>query len=73
MTKESQTKLMIKEMRERKVKNHEFMRMYIMSYTKRISEIRESGITVSKERLYDADGKATGTFMYWIPSREEQL
>jgi hypothetical protein len=58
---------MIKEMRKRKVKNFEFMKMYILSYTKRISEIRESGVTVNKERLYDKNGKATNVFQYWIP------
>ena len=59
MNKESQQKIMIKAMRNGKVKNHEFMGMYIMSYTKRLSEIRQSGINVSKERLYDSSGKAT--------------
>jgi hypothetical protein len=60
---------MIKEMKKRKVKNHEFMGMYIMSYTKRLSDIRKMGFTINKERVYGADGKATGTFVYWIPRK----
>lgn len=71
MDTESQCKRMIKEMKKRKVKNHEFMSMYIMSYTKRLSDIRKMGITISKERLYDADGKATSTYVYWIPRKRQ--
>ena len=66
--KESQCKRMIKLMKTRKVKNHEFMRMYILSYTKRISDIRQMGINVESQRVYK-DGKATGTFEYWIPAK----
>lgn len=62
-----QNKTMIKEMKKRKVKNYEFTQMGILRYSSRISEIREQGITVNKERLYDKQGKATGVFVYWIP------
>jgi len=68
---DSQTKRMIKEMKRRKVANHEFPKMYIMSYTRRIADIRGMGITVNKERLYDKDGKATGTYVYWIPRKRK--
>lgn len=73
MTELIQRKKMIKEMRKRKVKNYEFMNMYILSYTKRISEIRNSGITVNIERVYDESGKATNTFQYWIPRKRKDL
>lgn len=69
MNKVTQQQRMIREMRKRKVKNYEFAKMYIMSYTKRISEIRDKGIIVNKERVYDSNGKATGVFQYWIPRK----
>lgn len=70
----SQTKRMIREMRKRKVMNYEFVReMFILSYTKRISEIRQLGITVNKERVYDNEGKATGVFYYWIPRSKKSI
>lgn len=67
MDKDTQIKKMIKMMKSRKVLNYEFPRMYILNHTARISDIRAMGITVSKERIYDEQGKATGKFMYWIP------
>lgn len=66
-SKESQIKRMVKLMKQRKVANHEWPKMYILNATARISNIRAMGITVSKERVYDEFGKATGTFLYWIP------
>lgn len=69
-SKESQNKRMIKELTKRRVKNYEFAKMYIMSYTKRLSEIRQSH-NLHKERVYDKHGKATGVFEYWIT--EDQL
>lgn len=63
---------MIRAMLDRRVKNHEFARMYIMSYTKRLSEIREVyGNRPHKERVYDKEGKATNVFEYWLtPERK---
>lgn len=66
MNTESQNKRMIKAMKQRRVKNHEFLGMYILSYTKRLAEIRQQGFNVHKERVYDRNGKATGVFEYWI-------
>ena len=63
---EIQINRMIKEMKARKVKNYEFARMGILSHTRRIKDIREKGINVEMQRIYK-DGKATGTFEYWIP------
>jgi len=71
MNKTTQIQRMIKEMKRRKVRNHEFAKMYIMSYTKRISDIRQMGITVTKQRVYDSQGKATGVFEYWIPRQRK--
>lgn len=70
--KETQLHQMVREMKRRKVKNHEFMSMYIMSYTKRLSDLRERGYNISKERLYDSEGKATSTFVYWIPRNRKK-
>ena len=69
MSKEAQTVRLIRELKKRKVKNYEFARMHILSHTRRIKDIRERGFTVSMERLYDANGKATGVFEYWIPRK----
>lgn len=69
MNVESQCKRLIKEMKKRKVANHEMMKMYIANHTARISNIRQMGYTVNKERVYDREGKATGTFLYWIPRK----
>ena len=62
---ESQNKRMIKELKKRRVKNYEFAKMHIMSYTKRLSEIRQTH-NLHKERLYNRKGKPTGVFQYWI-------
>lgn len=65
--KEAQTLRMIREMKKRKVKNYEFAKMHILSYPRRIKDIRERGFTVSMDRIWDSNGKATGVFEYWIP------
>lgn len=68
---ETQAKRVIKELKKRKVKNFEFAKMHILSHTKVISIIRQMGYTVNKERIYDKDGKATNTFVYWIPRKRK--
>lgn len=69
---EIQTNRMIREMKKRKVKNWEFAQMGILSYNRRIKDIRERGFTISMHRLYDNNGKATGTFVYWIPRNRKK-
>lgn len=68
---ETQAKRVIKELKKRKVKNFEFAKMHILSHTKVISIIRQMGYTVNKERVYGKDGKATNTFVYWIPRKSK--
>lgn len=71
MSYETQAKRVIKELKKRKVKNFEFAKMHILSHTKVISIIRQMGYTVNKERVYGKDGKATNTFVYWIPRQRK--
>lgn len=71
--KESQTLRLIRELKKRKVKNYEFAQMHILSHSRRIKDIRERGYTVSMERLYDSNGKATGVFIYWIPRAKKAV
>ena len=62
-----QRQRMIRQLKKRRVKNYEFTQMGILSYTKRLSEIREVyGNQLHKERVYDREGKATSVFEYWI-------
>lgn len=64
---ETQIKRMIKEMKKRKVKNYEFSQMFILNHTARMTNIRQMGFSVQRERVYDENGKATGVHQYWIP------
>lgn len=70
--KETQIIRLIKALKKRKVYNYEFAtKFHILSHSRRIKDIRERGYTVSMERVYDSDGKATGVFVYWIPRRKK--
>lgn len=41
-------------------------RLRIMSYTKRLSELRQEGYNIQKERQYFKNGKATGVYNYYL-------
>lgn len=72
MNKDTQALRMIRAMKQRKVRNYEFPQMNILSYSKRISEIRERGFIVSMEKEYASDGKYYGVNYYWIPRKNRK-
>lgn len=51
---------------KRGVENYKFARMGILSYPKRLSELRKEGHNIQKERVYLPNGRATGTFRYFL-------
>ena len=62
----SQEALMLKELRKagsKGILNYQFPKMRILSYTKIISNLREEGWNIVKDRMY-VDGKATGVYRY---------
>lgn len=70
---EAQTARMIKLMKQKRVKNYEFAKMGILRYSASINDIRGKGINVEIQRIYDRNGKATGTFEYWIPKERSNF
>ena len=65
MNKLSQHTQIIRELRKHPegVPNYRFPKMFILSYTKRISELRQEGWNIQISRLFYKD-KATSTFIY---------
>lgn len=67
VTKPSQHAKMIRMMRRAPsagVANFMFANAGILSYTKRVSELRQDGWNIQAIRQYDRQGKATGTWRY---------
>lgn len=57
---------------KRGLENYKFPQAQILCYTKRISELRDSGHNILTERVY-VDGRATGTFRYTLLDMEEKV
>lgn len=56
---------MLKEAGSRGVPNYKFAHNYILSYPKRLSELRFEGHNIIKERQI-VHGKSTGVFIYTL-------
>ena len=69
----SQTSRILRELKTHPngIENWKMPRMGILSYTKRIQELRESGHEIVAERQY-MRGRATGTWIYRLAGQESK-
>ncbi len=63
----SQHSKILRELKNNKrgVPNYRFPQLGILSYTKRIQELRRDGHPITTERQY-INGRATGVWMYYL-------
>ena len=54
------------------VPNYKFPQYGMLSYTKRISELRADGYNITMERQYLSNGRATGVFIYSLNEEDNE-
>jgi len=73
MSQESTMLKMLRKAGKHGVPNYKFPEARILSYTKRISDLRAEGYHIITERVALPDGKSTGTYRYILNEEKETL